>query len=35
MDGKIIDLPSIEDPRGDLSFIQEGNIPFNIKGLGE
>jgi len=29
---KIIDLPKIEDPRGNLSFIEgETHIPFNIK----
>lgn len=30
---KIIDLPKIHDPRGNLSFIQEcDHIPFSIKG---
>jgi len=29
---KIINLPKITDPRGNLSFIEEGNhIPFKIK----
>ena len=29
---RIIDLPKIEDPRGNLSFIEgENHIPFNIK----
>jgi len=29
---KIINLPKIEDPRGNLSFIEENNhIPFSIK----
>jgi len=29
---KLIDLPKIEDPRGNLSFIEENNdIPFEIK----
>jgi hypothetical protein len=29
---KIIDLPKISDPRGNLSFIEGGqHIPFNIK----
>ena len=29
---KIIDLPKIEDPRGNLSFIEgENHIPFEIK----
>ena len=32
MELKIIDLPKIEDPRGNLSFIEEENhIPFKIK----
>jgi len=31
-DVKIIDLPKIEDPRGNLSFIEEEkHIPFKIK----
>lgn len=31
-DIKIINLPKIEDPRGNLSFIEEGNhIPFQIE----
>jgi dTDP-4-dehydrorhamnose 3,5-epimerase-like enzyme len=31
-DIKIINLPKIEDPRGNLSFIEEeGHIPFKIK----
>ncbi len=31
-DVKIIELPKIEDPRGNLSFIESGNhIPFNIR----
>ncbi|MDB5012816.1 MAG: fdtA 2, partial [Daejeonella sp.] len=31
-DVKIIDLPKILDPRGNLSFIEESkHIPFNIK----
>lgn len=29
---KIIDLPKITDPRGNLTFIEQGNhIPFDIK----
>jgi hypothetical protein len=29
---KIISLPKIEDPRGNLTFIQQGsNLPFSIK----
>ena len=29
---QLIDLPKIEDPRGNLSFIEGGNhIPFEIK----
>jgi len=29
---KLIDLPKIEDPRGNLTFIEENNhIPFKIK----
>lgn len=29
---RIIDLPKIEDPRGNLTFIEENNhIPFDIK----
>ncbi len=32
MSSKIIQLPRIEDPRGNLSFIEENNqIPFDIK----
>jgi len=32
MKAKIIDLPKIEDPRGNLSFIEEENhIPFKIE----
>ena len=32
MEAKIIDLPKIEDPRGNLTFIeQENHIPFEIK----
>jgi dTDP-4-dehydrorhamnose 3,5-epimerase-like enzyme len=32
MDAKIIQLPKIEDPRGNLSFFQNGSyIPFDIK----
>ena len=32
MEPKIIDLPKIEDPRGNLTFIeQEKHIPFQIK----
>ena len=32
MGNRIIDLPKIEDPRGNLSFIEGNNhIPFNIK----
>ena len=32
MKAKIIPLPKIEDPRGNLSFIEAGNhIPFTIK----
>lgn len=32
MDTQIINLPKIEDPRGNLSFIEEENhIPFKIK----
>ena len=29
---KIIDLPQIHDPRGDLTFVESGNhLPFDIK----
>jgi hypothetical protein len=32
METKIIDLPKIEDPRGNLSFIEgENHIPFKIE----
>jgi hypothetical protein len=32
MKTRIINLPRIEDPRGNLSFIQENNhIPFEIR----
>ena len=32
MEAKIIDLPKIEDPRGNLSFIEEEkHIPFKIE----
>ena len=32
MKARIIDLPKIEDPRGNLSFIESDNhIPFTIK----
>ncbi|SFN58112.1 sugar 3,4-ketoisomerase [Salegentibacter flavus] len=32
MNVKLIDLPKLEDPRGNLSFIEEENhIPFKIK----
>jgi dTDP-4-dehydrorhamnose 3,5-epimerase-like enzyme len=32
MNAKIIELPKFEDPRGNLSFIEEENhIPFKIK----
>lgn len=32
MRAKIIDLPKIEDPRGNLSFLEENNqIPFSIE----
>jgi hypothetical protein len=32
MDAKIIDLPKFEDPRGNLSIIEEDNhIPFKIE----
>lgn len=32
MEAKIINLPKIEDPRGNLSFIEEENhIPFKIE----
>ena len=32
MNAKIISLPKFEDPRGNLSFIEEGNhIPFDIE----
>jgi len=32
LNSKIIDLPKIEDPRGNLSFLESGNhIPFEIK----
>jgi dTDP-4-dehydrorhamnose 3,5-epimerase-like enzyme len=30
-DIKIIDFPVVEDTRGNLAFIQEGVIPFNLK----
>ncbi len=28
---KLIDIPKIEDPRGNLSFIEKDCIPFSIK----
>ena len=28
---KLIDLPKIEDRRGNLSVIEKNNIPFSIK----
>lgn len=31
MNIKLIDLPVIEDYRGNLAFIQEGVLPFNFK----
>ena len=32
MQAKLIDLPKIEDPRGNLSFVEENNhIPFKIE----
>lgn len=32
MNAKIINLPKIEDPRGNLSFVEENNhIPFKIE----
>jgi hypothetical protein len=32
--GKIINLPKIEDPRGNLTFIEEGtHIPFEIRRI--
>ncbi len=31
MDYQLITLPKIEDPRGNLSVIQESTIPFEIK----
>jgi len=32
LDVKLIDLPRVEDPRGNLSFIEEGkHIPFKIE----
>ena len=32
MSAEIINLPKIEDPRGNLTFVEEENhIPFNIK----
>ncbi|GAA4321004.1 FdtA/QdtA family cupin domain-containing protein [Pontixanthobacter gangjinensis] len=32
MSGKLIHLPKLEDPRGNLSFLEEENhIPFKIK----
>lgn len=31
-DAEIINLPKIEDPRGNLTFVQQGSqIPFNIQ----
>lgn len=30
-DVKLINLPVVEDSRGNLAFIQEGTIPFNFK----
>lgn len=30
-DVKLINLPVVEDARGNLAFIQEGSIPFNFK----
>ena len=33
-DVRIINLPKIEDPRGNLSFIEEGkDLPFNIQRI--
>ncbi len=31
MNVKIIDLPKIEDPRGNLSVIEKDTVPFDIK----
>ena len=34
MKAKIINLPKIEDPRGNLSFVEgENHIPFEIKEI--
>ncbi|GAB2770471.1 sugar 3,4-ketoisomerase [Salinimicrobium soli] len=34
MNVRIIDLPKFEDPRGNLSFIEEGNhIPFKMERI--
>jgi hypothetical protein len=31
-DGRIIELPKISDPRGNLTFVEGGrHIPFDIK----
>jgi dTDP-4-dehydrorhamnose 3,5-epimerase-like enzyme len=32
-DIKIIDFPVVEDTRGNLAFIQEGVIPYNLKRI--
>lgn len=32
-DIQIIDLPVVEDTRGNLAFIQEGVIPYNFKRI--
>ena len=34
MIGKIIDLPKIVDPRGNLTVVEQmGNVPFEVKRL--
>src|SRR5690606_9008309 len=30
-DLKIIDIPKVQDPRGNLAFIEKDTIPFSIK----
>ena len=30
---KILNLPKVKDERGNLSFLQEGNLPFEIQDI--
>ena len=30
---KILNLPKVQDERGNLSFLQEGNLPFEIQDI--